>query len=132
MRKSIILASALLSISVALPAVAQDHQWVRVTTDNDDNVYLLDKKVAGRGRFRRYWVAMYPKPENGDKQWQKWLYSIDCQSKPKVRRLRMEVYYDTDGREDSSNNYGGNGDLEKVTSQMPIGLRVANAACSIK
>ena len=26
--------------------------WVRVTTDNDQNAYYLDKAIAGRGGFK--------------------------------------------------------------------------------
>lgn len=130
--KSIVVSGVLGLITLAssvTTALAQysNHQWIRVTTDNNDNVYFLDKLVSGRGRYRRYWAATIP---NQDREWRKFLYSIDCQTKQ--RRLRMAVYYDENDKIDGTANYGGDGPLEKVTGQMPVSLKIANVVCSMK
>jgi len=125
--KTLLVTSALVLSALPTPAQYSNHQWVRVTTDNDDNTYHVDKLVVGRGRYRRYWMAKLSSQSEG---WEKMLYSIDCQTKQ--RRLRMKVYYDENDKITYSNTYGGDGELEKVTAQMPANLRVANLVCSMK
>lgn len=125
--KSLFVTSALISWALPTPAQYSNHQWIRVTTDNDDNVYFLDKLVAGRGRYRRYWTAKIP---SDSREWYKMLYSIDCQTKQ--RRLRMEVEYDENDKIYDTTNYGGDGPVEKITNQMPISLKIANAVSSMK
>ncbi|MGB3203389.1 MAG: surface-adhesin E family protein [Crinalium sp.] len=119
------------ALSWQLDVFAQTHQWIRVTTDNDDNAYYLDKAIAGRGQFRRYWMKIVFADNDRDTKSRKSLYSIDC--KNKQRRLRMYVEYDKNNKMTYSNRYGGDGYLDKVTPQhSPVNFRLANIVCSTK
>ena len=119
------------ALSCQLDVLAQTHQWIRVTTDNDDNAYYLDKAIAGRGRFRRYWMKIVFADNDRYTKWRKSLYSIDCQNKQ--RRLRMYVDYDNNNKMNNSYRYGGDGELDKVTPQhSPVNFRLANIVCSTK
>lgn len=109
---------------------ASAHQWVRVATDNYDNVYRLDKEVGGRGRFRRYWMSVVlNQPDYQDRKWKKVLSSIDCNLMQ--RRVRTIVWYDINNKIYDTSNYGGDGDLETIPTQSIEG-RIANLACSLK
>jgi len=118
------------SLPASALAQSPQHRWVRVTTDNYDNVYRIDKNVAGRGRFRRYWMSVIlPNSAPDDYKWKKVLSSIDCQTLQ--RRIRMRVYYKADGKIYDSNNYSGGGP-EENTPRKSIEGRIASIACSLK
>ncbi|MBW4577092.1 MAG: hypothetical protein KME08_17595 [Aphanothece sp. CMT-3BRIN-NPC111] len=112
-----------------MPPPALAHQWVRVTTDNYDNVYRIDKQIGGRGRFRRYWMSVIVNQPDNDTKWKKVLSSIDCNLKQ--RRIRMVVYYDKNNKIIDTDNYGGDGYLETIPPKSIEG-RIANIACSLK
>lgn len=124
------LLSSVLIIQAAFsyPVLANDHQWVRVATDRDDNTYYLDKLVASRGKFRRYWRGVLLNLPNSA-IWEETLYSIDCESNQ--QRARIKVMYGKNNKFVARYNYGGNGYLEKVVPTSPQG-KVAAAACALK
>jgi len=129
--KLVALTSVLVLGGILMAPPASAHQWVRVTSDNYDNVYRLDKQVGGRGRFRRYWMSVVlnePYSSDGSK-WNKVLSSIDCQLMQ--RRIRTVVWYDINNKIIKTENNGGDCDLETVPPNS-IERRIANSACSLK
>jgi len=122
------LAIILLPSAVGL-AQSPNHQWIRVTTDNYDNTYRLDKQVGGRGRYRRYWMSVVLAGNDESYKWKKVLSSIDCQTFQ--RRIRMTVRYEASGKIYDVANDGGGGDVENVPRKSIEG-RIANIACSLK
>jgi len=125
-------ALALAIAALSLPAFAEaQHQWVRVTTDNYDNIYRLDKNVAGRGRYRRYWMSVvltHPDPDSAW-VWKKILSSIDCQTFQ--RRIRSGVWYDRKNKPFNTYAPGGDGQVETVPRKSIEGT-IAKIACDLK
>jgi len=104
----------------ALPALAE--RWIRVTTDNDDNIYYIDKdSITGSGRYRRYWDAIvYREPKRGVYR-RIFFNSVDC--KTRQLRVRIKRDYDENNKLIRERDDGGDGELfviEVDDSQLPV------------
>jgi hypothetical protein len=115
----------------ASPAIAQSEQWVRITTNNDDDVWYVDKaSIKNRGRYRFYWQSIvYGEPVNvGGKNAvsQVSFNSVDC--KTKLRRIRDIKSYDQELRV-----VGVNRTIRDEVEAVPprsLDMHVVNYVCS--
>ncbi len=113
--------------TVTLPVLAD--QWVRVISDNDDNVYFLDKaSITGSDRYRRYWDAIvYNQPQKG--VYKSIFYnSVDC--KTGLLRVRQIVEYDSNNKIISETNDGGDGEL--IDARQEFWWSGVKLVCGIK
>lgn len=102
--------SSLTGLLLPLSAVAE--QWVRVKTDNNNNVYSIDvSTIEGKARFRYFWSnVIYGEPYRWDDKLvysTSYYISVDCSTKS--YRVRFEQLLDAKGKSIQDFNYGDNG-----------------------
>jgi hypothetical protein len=110
------------------------NSWVRINTDEYDNVAYVDRaSVKGSAKFRYFWTyvtagAPYPDQESGKQIYGTSAYvSADC--KNKRYRLRTVRLYDQNNQIVKEFAYGDRG-AEGFATFHPAALASVNFACS--
>lgn len=89
------LTSFLTIVSVSLPAIAAQNQWVRVLTDNNNDAWYVDAgSIEGRAAYRYFWsYVLYSTPvarESGLTYSAAYYLSVDCPKQVwRVRYVRF-------------------------------------------
>lgn len=116
-------------------SAAPQKGWVRVITDQANNIYYIDRgTIAGRGNYRFFWVyvelaAPIPVSQSGQMLNGGAVYmSVDCRQK--VYRTRYVQLIDQNSKVIDETDVSDQNALGRILPGDKTGLSIVNYACA--